>query len=81
MMELLGPMPKNFALAGKNFSNFFEKDEKTGKYTFKRIKGLKHYPLKKLLMNKYRFKALEADQLSDFLLKMLQWYPTDRDTA
>jgi serine/threonine-protein kinase SRPK3 len=80
-MELLGPMPKNFALAGKNFTNFFDKDEVTGKYSFKRIKGLKHFPLKKLLTDKYRFKYQEADLLADFLLKMLQWYPDDRATA
>jgi serine/threonine-protein kinase SRPK3 len=67
-MELLGPMPKNFAMAGKNFANFFEKDEMTGKYSFKKIKGLKHYPLKKLLINKYKFKVHEAEQLADFLL-------------
>ena len=24
MIELLGPMPKNFALPGKNFENYFE---------------------------------------------------------
>lgn len=55
-MELLGPIPKNFAMAGKNFSNFFEKDEESKKYSFKRIKGLKHFPLKRLLTDKYKFK-------------------------
>lgn len=37
MMELLGPMPKNFAFSGKQFDNFFGYDEVTGKYTFKKI--------------------------------------------
>lgn len=67
-MELLGPMPKNFAMAGKNFNNFFEKDEITKKYCFKRIKGLKHFPLKRLLTDKYKFKLHEAEMLADFLL-------------
>ena len=81
MMELLGPMPKNFAVSGKNFDNFFIKDELTDIYTFKKIKGLKHFPLRKLLIDKYRFKTHEAEQLADFLLQMLQWYPSDRATA
>lgn len=71
MMELLGPMPKNFAMAGKQFDNFFAHDEFSNKFTFKKIKGLKHYPLHKLLVNKYRFKEVEADMLAEFLLPML----------
>lgn len=59
MIELLGPMPKNFALAGKNFENYFERDH--GKYTYKNIKGLKPFPLKKLLTDKYRIKPHEAE--------------------
>lgn len=61
MMELLGPMPKNFAIAGKNFDNFFLKDPQTGKYHFRRIRGLKHFPLKKILTDKYRLKHKEAE--------------------
>lgn len=56
MMELLGPMPKCFAMAGKQFEKFFAIDEDTGRYTFQRIHGLKHFPLKKLLQDKYRLK-------------------------
>lgn len=56
MMELLGPMPKNFAISGKQFDNYFQFDEFTGKYTFKKIQGLKHFPLRKLLTEKYRLK-------------------------
>ena len=59
MIELLGPMPKNFALPGKNFENCFELDN--GKYTYKNIKGLKPFPLKKLLTDKYRIKPNEAE--------------------
>lgn len=80
-MELLGPMPKNFAIAGKNFDNFFAKKEGSSKYHFKKIKGLKHFPLKKLLTDKYRIKPHEAESLADFLLKMLAWYPHKRATA
>lgn len=65
MIELLGPMPKNFAIAGKNFENYFEKGKEH--YTYKNIKGLKSFPLKKLLTDKYRIKVNEAEQLADFL--------------
>lgn len=81
MMEILGPMPKNFAIAGKNFDNFFQKDEMSHKYNFKRIRGLRHFPLKKLLIDKYRLKIEEADMLADFLMQMLHWYPSDRASA
>ena len=73
MMELLGSMPKNFAISGKQFDNFFELNEFTGRYTFKKIQGLKHFPLKKLLTDKYRIKPNEAKMLADFLLLMLAW--------
>jgi serine/threonine-protein kinase SRPK3 len=56
-------------------------DEVTNKLTFKKIKGLKHYPLRKLLVNKYRLKETEADSLADFLLPMLSWYPSERASA
>lgn len=81
MMELLGPMPMNFAVSGKNFDNFFHFDEFTGKQTFKKIQGLKHFPMRKLLLEKYRLKSNEAEMLADFLMKMIQWYPSDRATA
>jgi hypothetical protein len=81
MMELLGPMPKSFAIASKQLSKFFEFDPLTGQYTFKRIHGLKHVPLKKLLIDKYRLKSKEASMLADFLLPMIQWHPKDRASA
>ena len=47
MMELLGPMPKNYALAAKNFNNFFTPDSlNEDKYIFKKIDGLKHFKIK-----------------------------------
>ena len=81
MMEILGPVPKNFAVAGKSFDQYFQHDDIRNRYSFKRIKGLRHFPLKKLLTDKYRLKVTEAEQLADFLLQMLHWYPSDRATA
>jgi serine/threonine-protein kinase SRPK3 len=80
-MELLGPMPRWYAQSGKNFEKFFGYDEFTGKYTFKKIQGLQYYPLKNLLIEKYKLKVIEAEQLSDFLSKILKWDLKQRASA
>jgi serine/threonine-protein kinase SRPK3 len=76
MMELLGRMPKNMALSGKHSKKFFD-----NKGHLKKISGLNYWPLKKVLMEKYRIKEQEAEQLADFLTPMLTWYPSQRATA
>jgi serine/threonine-protein kinase SRPK3 len=55
MMELLGRMPKNLALSGKNSKKFFD-----SKGHLRRISGLNFWPLKKVLVEKYRIKEDEA---------------------
>jgi serine/threonine protein kinase len=42
---------------------------------------LKPWALKNVLLEKYRFKPLEVDLFSDFLLKMLKWEPKERASA
>lgn len=76
MIELLGPMPKNFALSGKNSKRFFDS---TGH--LRRIRGLNYWPLHRVLTEKYRFVPKEAECLGDFLSSMLSWYPEKRSTA
>ena len=76
MMEILGKMPKNLAFSGRLSKRFFDK---TGHLL--KIRGLQHWPLKKVLMEKYRFIESEAEALADFLLPMLEWYPEKRATA
>ncbi len=76
MMELLGRMPKNMALTGKHYNKFFDSKGK-----MKNITGLNYWPLKKVLEEKYRIKEDEADAFADFLLKMIEWYPSKRATA
>jgi serine/threonine-protein kinase SRPK3 len=76
MMELLYRMPKNFALSGKNASRFFDNSGH-----LKNIRGLQYWPIKKVLVEKYRIKEAEAQSLADFLTPMLQWYPGKRATA
>jgi len=76
MMEILGKMPKNFALSGKHSKRFFDESGH-----LQRIRGLQHWPLKKVLIEKYSIKEEEAEELSSFLLPMLEWYPEKRATA
>lgn len=76
MMELLGRMPKNLALSGKNSKKFFD-----SKGHLRRISGLNFWPLKKVLVEKYRIKEDEAMSLADFLLPMLSWNHETRASA
>jgi serine/threonine-protein kinase SRPK3 len=76
MCELLGRPPKNFSLSGRNSKRFFE-----SKGGLRKIKGLNYWPLKKVLMEKYRIKEEEATMLADFLNPMLGWYPDRRASA
>jgi serine/threonine-protein kinase SRPK3 len=76
MMELLGRMPKNLALSGKNSKKFFD-----SRGHLRRISGLNYWPLKKVLIEKYRIKEDEAHALADFLLPMLTWNHETRATA
>lgn len=63
MMELLGRMPKNLALSGKNSRKFFD-----SKGNLRRINGLSYWPLRKVLTEKYLIKEAEASVLADFLM-------------
>lgn len=75
-MELLGRMPKNVALGGRLYRRFFDR---TGH--LRRIRGLSYWPLKKVLIEKYRFKEREATVFADFLQLMLNWDPDKRVPA
>ncbi len=49
MIELIGPIPKNFALQAVNFDKYFRRDPLTGNYVFAKIGGLRHLSLEQLL--------------------------------
>lgn len=53
--------------------------DKRGK--LKRVKKLKHWKLKEILVEKYRIKDTEAVFLARFLERCLKWNPKDRATA
>ena len=76
IIELVGKMPKNFALSGSNSMKYFNKNGK-----LKRIRKLVYYPLIKILTEKYHFKENEAKALNDFIMPMLEYYPNKRITA
>jgi len=76
MMELLGRMPKSLALSGKNSKKFFD-----NRGHLRKISGLNFWPLKKVLVEKYRIKEDEAQAMADFLLPMLDWNHETRASA
>ena len=76
MMELLGRMPRSLALSGRRYKKFFDRQG-----NLRRIRGLNYWPLKKVLIEKYRFKEAEAQAFSDFLTPMLEWDPERRASA
>ena len=75
-IELLGKMPKKFALSGSDSLKYFDKKGK-----LRRIKKLVYYPLKSVLVEKYHFKEKEAQALADFMMPMLEYYPDKRASA
>ena len=76
MSELLGVIPKAFALSGRYSADLFTKQGK-----LKRIGKLVFWDMFKVLTEKYHFNADEAQGISDFLLPMLTINPKDRCTA
>ena len=76
MMELLGRMPKSMAIGGKRSRKFFNTAG-----SLRRIQGLNFWPLKKVLMEKYKFNEVEAFTFAEFLEPLLDWDPDKRASA
>jgi serine/threonine protein kinase len=76
MMELLGRLPRKVALTGRLYKRFFDRSGH-----LRSIRGLSYWPLKKVLVEKYRFKEYEAQSFADFLILMLDWDPDRRFSA
>lgn len=76
MLELLGRMPLSVACTGDHAARFF-----TRKGELRSIKRLDLWPLKDVLVEKYRFGPQTAGAFSSFLLSMLQYAPSKRGTA
>ncbi|XP_077370291.1 SRSF protein kinase 1a isoform X1 [Festucalex cinctus] len=76
MIELLGRVPRHYALSGKYSQEYFTK-----KGDLKHITKLKPWGLLEVLVDKYEWPRQEAECFADFLLPMLELVPDKRATA
>ena len=75
-IEILGNIPKKLIMRMKNpkiFYDIFNKITKT--------KNINKTNIKDILINKYNFQIKEAQELQDFLLPMLEYFPEKRISA
>ena len=74
MTELIGECTdKNWLMKGEKTLKFYTPNGK-----LKRIKQLKFWPLRSVLIEKYKIKEFEAEVFARFLGKMIRWKPSDR---
>ncbi|XP_032376186.1 SRSF protein kinase 1a isoform X1 [Etheostoma spectabile] len=76
MIELLGKIPRHYALSGKYSQEYFTK-----RGDLKHITKLKPWGLLEVLIDKYEWPREEAECFTDFLLPMLELVPEKRATA
>ncbi|KAL6119745.1 srpk1 [Pungitius sinensis] len=76
MIELLGKIPRHYALSGKYSQEYFTK-----RGDLKHITKLKPWGLLEVLVDKYEWPREEAECFTDFLLPMLALIPEKRATA
>ncbi|TNN82883.1 SRSF protein kinase 1 [Liparis tanakae] len=76
MIELLGKIPRHYALSGKYSQEYFTK-----RGDLKHITKLKPWGLLEVLVDKYEWPREEAECFTDFLLPMLDLIPEKRATA
>ncbi|KAH7553641.1 hypothetical protein ACOSQ2_029870 [Xanthoceras sorbifolium] len=76
MMELLGMMPRKIALGGRYSRDFFNRYG-----DLRHIRRLRFWPLNKVLMEKYEFNEQDANDMTDFLVPILDFVPEKRPTA
>ncbi|XP_041837625.1 SRSF protein kinase 2-like [Melanotaenia boesemani] len=76
IIELLGPLPSQFALSGRKSKRYFNR-----KGQLRHISKLKPWSLLEILLEKYEWPREEAVQFSSFLSTMLELLPQRRSTA
>ncbi|KAM6982761.1 SRSF protein kinase 1a isoform 3-T3 [Tautogolabrus adspersus] len=76
MIELLGKIPRHYALSGKYSQEYFNK-----RGDLKHITKLKPWGLLEVLIDKYEWPREEAECFTDFLIPMLELIPEKRATA
>ncbi|KAM4582952.1 SRSF protein kinase 3-like [Fundulus diaphanus] len=76
IIELLGPLPSQFALSGRKSKQYFNR-----KGQLRHISKLKPWSLLEILLDKYEWPREEALPFTSFLLTMLEVQPQKRATA
>lgn len=76
MMELLGMMPRKIALGGRYSRDYFNRYG-----DLRHIRRLRFWPLNKVLVEKYEFSEQDANDVTDFLVPILDFVPQKRPTA
>ncbi|XP_070557638.1 SRSF protein kinase 1-like isoform X2 [Ptychodera flava] len=76
IIELLGPVPRSLTSSGKYSREFFTK-----RGELRHIHKLKPWDLYHVLVEKYEWNHLEAEEFTSFLMPMLQTTPERRATA
>ncbi|KAE8717037.1 SRSF protein kinase 1 [Hibiscus syriacus] len=76
MMELLGMMPRKIALGGRYSRDFFNRYG-----DLRHIRRLRFWPLNKVLVEKYELSEQDANEMTDFLVPILDFVPEKRPTA
>merc|ERR1712039_989931 len=76
IIELIGPLPKSLQRSGKFVKELFHKNG--------HLRHISHpdlWPIREVLLKKYRLPKKEALALADFLSPMLQFIPEERASA
>lgn len=76
MIETLGRIPKSFSMSGKNSKKYFNKNGQ-----LIRIKNIKEYRIKDILIHDFNFGVKDAEEIEEFLLPMLEYDPKKRIDA
>ncbi|GAB4847632.1 hypothetical protein Ancab_026693 [Ancistrocladus abbreviatus] len=76
MMELLGKIPRKIANGGARSKDYFDRYG-----DLKRIRRLKHWPLDKLLVDKFKIPEKDAHEFAEFLCPLFDFAPEKRPTA
>ncbi|GKV37595.1 hypothetical protein SLEP1_g45608 [Rubroshorea leprosula] len=76
MMELLGMMPRKIALGGRYSRDFFNRYG-----DLRHIRRLRFWSLKKVLIEKYELSEQVANDMTNFLVPILDFVPEKRPTA
>lgn len=74
--ELLGDIPLRLSTTGKHSAKFFTPQGK-----MRHINALTYWGISDVLVDKYGFPRVEADECAEFLLPMLRFDPAERATA